>query len=283
VRHIDFDPDALAEDDQAWFKLWSDKAADAAAINNLLAPDAKPQWKEAVWGEFKTWLLSRVFAGKCAYCESKYDGNSFGAAEHYRPKGRVTERDGKRLIPVARAGVTHRGYFWLAYTWWNLVPSCDKCNSGQGKVDQFPILGTRVFAESEVPAGSTREQLKSTEEPLLLNPYDDDPSQHLIFGKHGVIAARMGSPRGQATIDVCNLTRERLAEDRSERQQMAMIALKASVTAWKDNNFDPSYLDSFRQLYLSQDREFSAAVQELFDDHIAELHKNLLVLIGGNH
>lgn len=133
--------------------------------------------------------LHELFHGKCAYCESFYFSTAPVDTEHFRPKGRLQEDQ------------DHGGYWWLAATWDNLLPSCINCNrrSGQitpnltaqmvrlvkggsrfsdfteeqsGKHDSFPILGTRATE-------STRDL--SSEYPLLLDPCRDNPSEHLRF------------------------------------------------------------------------------------------------------
>ena len=95
--------------------------------------------------------LERLFHDKCAYCEWQLTGGADWDIEHFRPKGRVAERE------------DHPGYYWLAYTWWNLYPSCAHCNQKRkdkarwadpvelpaaGKLDQFPLHdeSTRVMS-----------------------------------------------------------------------------------------------------------------------------------------
>ena len=89
--------------------------------------------------------LVDLFHGKCAYCESFYSSTQPMDVEHFRPKGAVAEDD------------EHPGYYWLAATWENLLPSCIDCNRQRnqfdvvegetislGKKDRFPIGGTRA-------------------------------------------------------------------------------------------------------------------------------------------
>lgn len=134
--------------------------------------------------------LEELFHGKCAYCETVYASTAPVDVEHYRPKGRVEGEP------------THHGYWWLAMAWDNLLPSCIDCNRRRkqvvpkdgtaslaqldeaarsttgtrvtlaGKKDLFPIAGRRAGAEIDS---------LSAEAPLLLNPCEDDPLQHLVF------------------------------------------------------------------------------------------------------
>lgn len=124
--------------------------------------------------------LEGMFHGKCAYCESIYASQAPVDVEHYRPKGRV------------EGAPHHKGYWWLAATWANLLPSCIDCNRRRrqqtpvavsdlgilaqtmktGKQDAFPLAGTRADSETADLSG---------EQPLLLDPTRDDPNDHLKF------------------------------------------------------------------------------------------------------
>lgn len=59
--------------------------------------------------------LLKMFHGRCAYCESKYEHVDFGDIEHFRPKER---------------------YQLLAVKWTNLLLACPRCNII--KDNQFP-------------------------------------------------------------------------------------------------------------------------------------------------
>ena len=53
---------------------------------------------------------------KCCYCESKFRASSYGAVEHFRPKGAVRQHSNGEL--------EYPGYYWLAYSWTNLLVVC---------------------------------------------------------------------------------------------------------------------------------------------------------------
>jgi uncharacterized protein (TIGR02646 family) len=161
--------------------------------------------------------LNEYYYHKCAYCET-----SGGKAdiEHYRPKKNVKEN------------TNHKGgYYWLAYEWSNLLPSCKDCNREGGKNAMFPILGTYVVAPTFLTNGDLNTQdflpsstLLSQEEPYLLHPEIDEPKNHLGFeinsGNTGIdvvpIDLQKTSPisRGSETIRVCDLNREPLQLNR---------------------------------------------------------------------
>ncbi len=123
---------------------------------------------------------------KCAYCESSYRAVSSGDVEHYRPKGKVKE-----------AADGHPGYWWLAAEWSNLLPSCQLCNQLRRQVPFKPGMSLAEFEEkrrkrSRETSGKgnsfpvrgnnwiTREDQSTDEEdPLLINPCERDPGDHL--------------------------------------------------------------------------------------------------------
>jgi hypothetical protein len=160
-------------------------------------------------------FLVKVFHNKCAYCESML--NRQGNVDHYRPRGAVT---------VNRKRIIHPGYFWLVYEWDNLLLVCHDCNSGHsefigdrcfshpGKSMEFPITGERVMCPSEDKATWTRDL--RNESPLILNPYHDDPEDHIVFDDNGIPHAKEGSERGNETIKACHLDSIKLCERRRD-------------------------------------------------------------------
>ncbi len=136
--------------------------------------------------------------GKCCYCE-KWGERSGNDVEHYRPK----------CI-----------YWWLAFTWSNLLYACDQCNSR--KNSQFDLLsGERLKPEAEAPGD---------EVPLLLDPSDPriNPVEYIEFkwkpyfagGRHQWVAEprKSGNDKviGDASIGVYGLNRVDLFERRDK-------------------------------------------------------------------
>jgi hypothetical protein len=127
---------------------------------------------------------------KCAYCEKPEEQAKYRPAEHYRPKSR---------------------YWWLAWTWENLLFACTDCNSDH-KRDQFPLVDEahRLAAEAAPPGG---------EQPLLIDPYDPtiDPMQEIEFRRDRVQGKERWKPygiteRGRATVRICGLDRAALID-----------------------------------------------------------------------
>lgn len=191
----------------AWFQLAANATATTIAEKNAHEAD------KVIYGhtEVKK-ALERLFHEKCAYCECKMTATVDWDVEHFRPKGRVAERE------------DHPGYYWLTYVWENLYPSCQHCNQRRkdrprwkdptelpagGKVDQFPLLdeNTRAMGpEDDVYAEHT----------LLIDPCFDDPEDYLAYDPTGQIFSLNDNPYGEKTIDVLHLSRRRLKDYRLE-------------------------------------------------------------------
>lgn len=131
---------------------------------------------------------------KCCYCESRVEHISYGEVEHFRPKAAWRQERRSRL--------TRPGYYWLAYSWENLLWSCKTCN-GRHKGTIFPLEdpGARDCAGRSI-AG---------EAPLLVDPTRMDPRDHIRFKLEEAIPR---TERGDSTIEVLALNRESLREER---------------------------------------------------------------------
>ena len=116
--------------------------------------------------EVKRALLGAQF-DKCCYCERKMGASSPGDIEHYRPKKRVRQDMASKE--------EKRGYYWLAYSWSNLLVACEKCNR-EWKRTQFPL------AKPERRARCHHDRIEE-EEPLIVHPALEDPRRHIRFRK----------------------------------------------------------------------------------------------------
>jgi len=182
--------------------------------------------------------LEKLFHEKCAYCEGKPASQGPWDVEHYRPKGRVKENK------------NHHGYYWLAYTWENLLPSCVFCNQHRtdqptfddptvgpaaGKLDQFPL-------RDETQRAMDPNDLLSLEEPLLLNPCEDqDCETYFRYDVKGYILvdnsnAATKKKRAKKTIEICHLNRRRLRTDRSGEIAKVIKAVQLHELAKKSND-----------------------------------------------
>ena len=139
--------------------------------------------------------LREAYAGKCAYCETPL-GEEAMRVDRFRPASGALALDGT-LSP------DH--YWWLAYTWENLYPSCPECQSFKGA--RFPVREPRAEPQT------TGEALRA-ERPLLLEPRHDDPEHHLVFAEDGSVAS--STDEGRATIEILGLNRAQLLGLRQE-------------------------------------------------------------------
>jgi hypothetical protein len=177
------------------------------------------------------------FYGKCAYCEDNIVGSHRGDIEHFRPKAAVTneidepvflqDQHNKPSQDKNGQPLLHPGYYWLAYDWQNLLPSCTVCNQATivgdkkiGKHNRFPVVGQHAQVPNEVDA----------ECPLLINPAslqdDDDPSKHLAIDlATGLMIPLSG--RGQMCIEILGLNlRDHLVKGRKRAIREARLFLK---------------------------------------------------------
>jgi uncharacterized protein (TIGR02646 family) len=245
----------------------------------------RPPFKFKVYGH-KTIreALEALFEGKCAYCETRYSIVHPVDVEHWRPKSEVVVD-----------GVTEpvRGYYWLASRWENLFPSCIDCNrvrthtimpGGEvltvGKGNRFPI------ADETARAGQEGDE--SLEVPLLLNPYRDDPANHLEFLEEGVVRARAdaaGQPSalGEASIGVYALNRFNLVVERREvllQIHQRIHAIRA-LTRVLDTSGDPAVADIVEELiehemralqrFELSDRPYTLMARQVIAEHMDDL------------
>ena len=156
-------------------------------------------------------ILRTAQHGKCCYCESKFLNTSYGAVEHFRPKGGVTQKKEKKKK------TDYPGYYWLAYEWSNLLFICTRCNTD--KSTYFPLENYNLRAKNHT-------QPITPELALIIHPALVDPSIHISF--HDAIAVGI-TKVGEITIDYVGLNRSDLFESRLEKWKI----LKRMVNAAK--------------------------------------------------
>jgi hypothetical protein len=163
------------------------RAAKLAAARTAKASGAKVDFTE--YDVVKPALFAMQH-GKCCYCEKREEQAKYRDVEHYRPK----------VL-----------YWWLTWTWENLLFACIDCNREQ-KRDRFPLSpeGPRLVPE-QAPPGEER--------PLVLDPSDRlmDPAREIEFRRERVSGRERWvphgvTPRGSETIAVCGLDRPNLLD-----------------------------------------------------------------------
>ncbi|MGE7965113.1 hypothetical protein ACQKPC_22495 [Pseudomonas sp. NPDC089918] len=244
--------------------------------------------------------LDNLFHEKCAYCESSYKAVMSAQVEHFRPKGRVSEDS------------SHKGYWWLASTWTNLLPSCSHCNTSEyhevhkltveqpypqkthtgryklGKYDYFPIGGQRAVAEGDD---------LDREDAYLIDPTRRNPNDHLqwiVEGGLSLIAPeRVGTawdPYGLHTYQIFGLNRKKLVETRTTlmlevKKQLlkARNALMKAATKEPGEFFDYLYnhaMEIFVELdeLKAPSKPYSAMVKKLLDEERTEIMAAFMAL-----
>jgi len=132
------------------------------------------------------------FNGKCAYCETKIS-KRVDNIDHYRPNNGIRSRE--HYYPDL--------YWWLTYEWHNLLYVCRECK--QYKANYFPVEGNRANASN---------RNTEIEYPLLINPCEDDPSQHFKLSLKGEFKGL--TDKGIQTIELLKLNRNSLISRRSK-------------------------------------------------------------------
>lgn len=137
--------------------------------------------------------LLQIYHNKCAYCEQKIEHNK-SIIERYRPRSL---------------------YYWLTFEWSNLLPTCFSCD--QAKATHFGLQDESLRIRQ--PQLDRKEWLANSnsflaEKPILLNPEIDEPSEHLEFLPDGRVIGI--TERGKYTIEILQLNREQLLNDRSK-------------------------------------------------------------------
>lgn len=227
-------------------------------------------------------VLFDAFHGKCAYCERKFVLDQSGDVEHFRPKKAVLDEKGQP-VKIKRGGVEmdHPGYFWLAYDWHNLLPSCAKCNRLSrtrdggliGKGSRFPVTGARASGPGE----------EAQEVPVFVHPVFDKPENHFVFDKDtGVLGWK--TARGEACIEMLGLNREGMPEARSSVYKALEARMGRALDAL---NF--RRLDVFQEVLAEMnafkrgEKEFSCAGRKALEDHMEVCGplRDLLAVLGG--
>lgn len=138
---------------------------------------------------------------KCAYCEAR-EQSKRNDVEHFRPAMRADRSPGSTAT---------YGYWWLAFTWENLLFSCRNCNQSPAKLDKFPLdSGSVPLVPHEAPPGQERPLLIDPADPLA--PSGTSEIEFIVETRQNskprwIPRARNGSVRGDWTIRVCKLDR----------------------------------------------------------------------------
>lgn len=182
------------------------------------APERTPGLA-ASYQQVKGLLYERQYA-KCCYCE-KVDVPIHNDVEHYRPWSR---------------------YWWLAWSWDNLLFACRACNERGGKEDAFPLgPGSIPLRYGQAPPG--------LEAPEILDPAVDDPRQHIRFrcdprGRWSPVGVTW---RGVITLRAIGLQRDEFI-DLYTRHVVGLVApVVRDIRDAQQSRTRPSFKDYWRR------------------------------------
>jgi len=159
--------------------------------------------------------LDLIYNRKCAYCEKSLK-DADRHVEHYRPK-----------VP----------YFWLVFSWDNLLIACKKCN--ELKNNQFTeyLEGEQLQYNHETLT-TAQSQIKTydlIEKPLIINPEQETEASlktHFIFDLKTAEIEPL-SNRMEKTVKVCQLNRKELVELREDELIKLKNHLQQDLFTWK--------------------------------------------------
>lgn len=130
--------------------------------------------------------LKAIYKNKCAFCEQKVEQSH---VEHYRPK---------------------HIYYWLAYSWDNLLLACPHCNMFKGV--NFELLGTKSTFQNTDEIHFSSKKNDELEKPKMVNPEVTDPDGKILFQRNGLIESN--DERFAYTIEKCKIDRKYLNDQR---------------------------------------------------------------------
>ncbi len=180
-------------------------------------------------------------------------------------------------VRILKNGVQchHPGYYWLAYDWRNLLPTCWKCNTWHedktgekvGKGNRFPVIGEHAENPGE----------EVNENPELINPMLEDPKNHIFMDTLGVIHGLPDSSKANTTITLFGLNiRETLVNGRKKEYENIRRKVKALLVL-DDANVIKSELDDLKLIAQGNER-FTIATRKAIADVLSsnQLISNLL-------
>lgn len=171
---------------------------------------------------------------KCCYCE-RVVTRDYHDVEHYRPFTR---------------------YWWLAWTWENLLFACAPCNRS-GKRAEFPLeAGSTALVFDQQPPGDER--------PLLIDPGAEDPRQHIGFECANDKWFPIGrTERGRKTLEILALD-----DDYRDDIRRHVESVMERIRAWRllGGSATPDAAAAWAELIrplLDPDRAFHALTEDV--------------------
>ncbi|HLO54376.1 MAG TPA: hypothetical protein VK169_08815 [Saprospiraceae bacterium] len=174
-------------------------------IQDAILNPSKHKFKSDYYSGGSKDELEKIYNNKCCFCESDPSPSAFWRVEHFRPKNKAPNNS-----PYGN----HNGYSWLGYEWSNLLLICEKCNNK--KSSHFPLFNEanrmvqHALDQNHNPITLIKHELYQNEGNVLLNPEVDKVEDFFIFKPDGDIVGIDPEGRGEMSIKLYNLRRERL-------------------------------------------------------------------------
>tara|TARA_R110002124_G_scaffold120895_6_gene278987 strand:- start:48717 stop:49526 length:810 start_codon:yes stop_codon:yes gene_type:complete len=182
--------------------------------------------------------LIEIYNRKCAFCEQKVEQYH---VEHYRPK---------------------KIYYWLAFSWDNLLMACPTCNQHKG--ENFELLGDKhIFEDSEENRSSIHSLGSIYDEgelPKMINPEVTDPSDVINFEKNGLVFSK--DVRLKYTIEKCKVDRKYLNDERRKILDDFVSDVKAALL---ENDSQEDQLNEIRII----SRKFIRDSKNVYNQYLA--------------
>ena len=195
------------------------KSLELQAEHAAAQAEGRPmKFKKSIYGSAAVKnVLRQISHGKCGYCDQRVAGIYYGDVEHFRPKSK---------------------YWWLAYTWENLLYACEICNRVYKKT-RFPIKGREASGPGSDLDG---------EDPLFINPLDEDPELYIAYDADGEGASIV--PKNQESkerVEACRkyygINRETLLNSR----RLVLKHLKVYYALYSDPEATNNQKDIIKQ------------------------------------
>lgn len=156
--------------------------------------------------------LQAIYHGKCAFCERK---NERWDVEHFRPKSI---------------------YYWLTYSWDNLLLACPTCNGY--KKDHFKVRETRVeYQENDLGEIHTlADRYNELEQNQLVHPEKESVEALLTFTEDGSIQSE--DEKANTTIFICRLDRKSLKDERKKLLDDVQNKIKSRFLEHRAGNLE---------------------------------------------
>nr|MBA2733604.1 hypothetical protein [Acidobacteriota bacterium] len=145
-----------------------------------------------------------------------------------------------------------------------------------GKANHFPLIDETKRRLSH--------KSRKREEPLILDPAQDKPEQHLEFTEEGIVRPKLikrkPSPKGEASIKVYGLQRFGLVQERRARAKMVLAQMERVQELMKDFDRRPSDKQLEKRLnreleelkrYTKPEEEYAGMSRQMVRNFLASL------------